>query len=54
MTPAAARGHLRRLWRARDAAEMQEVPKSPPPDAWLTVQTTPLSEHPSDPALAGR
>jgi muconolactone delta-isomerase len=37
------------LWRARDAAEMQAILKSLPLDAWMTVKTTPLTEHPSDP-----
>jgi muconolactone delta-isomerase len=40
------------LWRARDAAEMQAILKSLPLNAWMTVETTPLTEHPSDPALA--
>ena len=57
----AGQGHLLRLWmlpgeslglwRARDAAEMQAIVKSLPLDAWMTVETTPLTEHPSDPAL---
>ncbi|MGH3183263.1 MAG: muconolactone Delta-isomerase family protein [Streptosporangiaceae bacterium] len=61
----AGQGHLLRLWmlpgasralglwRARDAAEMQAIVTSLPLDAWMTVQTTPLTEHPSDPALTG-
>ena len=40
------------LWRAQDAAEMQAILKSLPLDAWMTVQTTPLTRHPSDPATA--
>ena len=60
----AGQGHLLRLWalpgegrslglwRARDASEMQAILKSLPLDAWMTVQTTPLSRHPSDPATA--
>lgn len=60
----AVQGHLLRLWRlpgesralglwrARDPAEMQALLKSLPLDAWMTVQTTPLTPHPSDPALA--
>ena len=40
------------LWRARDAAEMQAILESLPQWSWMTVQTTPLTEHPSDPALA--
>jgi len=39
------------LWRAADAAELQEFLRSLPLDDWMTVQTTPLTEHPSDPAL---
>jgi muconolactone delta-isomerase len=42
------------LWRARDAAEMQTILDSLPMDPWMNVQTTPLSEHPSDPAISGR
>jgi muconolactone delta-isomerase len=38
------------LWQAADAAEMQAILESLPLDAWMTVQTTPLSRHPSDPA----
>ena len=60
----AGQGHLERLWalgpgrnlglwRARDPAEMQAILKSLPLDAWMDVETTPLTEHPSDPAIAG-
>jgi muconolactone delta-isomerase len=60
----ARQGHVRRLWalpgqgralglwQAQDAAEMQAILKSLPLDAWMTVQTTPLTRHPSDPATA--
>jgi muconolactone delta-isomerase len=60
----AGQGHLLRLWalpgegrslglwRARDPAEMQAILRSLPLDAWLTVQTMPLTRHPSDPAAA--
>jgi muconolactone delta-isomerase len=59
----AGQGHLLRLWRlagssralglwnAQDAAEMQAILRSQPMDPWMTVETTPLSRHPSDPAL---
>ena len=59
----AAAGHLLRLWRlpgqsralglwnAGNPAEMQAILKSLPPDPWMTVETTPLSRHPSDPAM---
>jgi muconolactone delta-isomerase len=58
----AGQGHLLRLWalpgegrslglwQARDAADMQAILKSLPLDAWMTVETTPLTRHPSDPA----
>jgi muconolactone delta-isomerase len=60
----ASQGHLLRLWalpgegrslglwRAQNEAEMQAILKSLPLDAWMTVQTTPLTRHPSDPATA--
>jgi muconolactone delta-isomerase len=58
----ARQGHLRRLWtlpdgralglyQARDAAEMQAILAALPLAAWMTVDTTPLSPHPSDPAI---
>jgi muconolactone delta-isomerase len=40
------------LWRARDAAEMADVLESLPLHAWMSVQTTQLTEHPNDPARA--
>jgi len=60
----AGQGHLRRLWalpgqgrslglwQAASPAEMQAMLRSLPLDPWLTVQTTPLTPHPSDPAQA--
>jgi muconolactone delta-isomerase len=39
------------LWKAHDSAEMQAILQSLPMCAWLTVETTPLSQHPNDPAL---
>ena len=59
----AGQGHLLRLWtlpgegrtlglwRAHDPAAMQEIVKSLPLYAWMIVQATPLTRHPSDPAL---
>jgi muconolactone delta-isomerase len=40
------------LWRARDDAEMQAMLRSLPLDPWLTVETVPLTQHPSDPAIS--
>ena len=59
----AGQGHLLRLWRlpgpsralglwnAGNPAEMQAILKSLPMDPWMTIETTPLSRHPSDPAM---
>jgi muconolactone delta-isomerase len=60
----AEQGHLERLWtlgpgcalglwQASDPAEMQTILKSLPMDSWMSVQTTPLTEHPNDPAITG-
>ncbi len=38
------------LWRVHDAAQMQATLGSLPLRHWLSVETTPLSVHPSDPA----
>jgi muconolactone delta-isomerase len=40
------------LWAAQDAAEMQAILESLPLYVWTTVETTPLSRHPNDPAIA--
>jgi muconolactone delta-isomerase len=56
----AEQGHLLRLWRldgskamgiwrAASATEMEAIVNSLPHSAWMTVETTPLSLHPSDP-----
>jgi muconolactone delta-isomerase len=62
----AGQGHLQRLWmlpgqgrslglwRARDAAEMEAIIRSLPLFAWMIVEITPLTQHPSDPAMAGK
>jgi muconolactone delta-isomerase len=61
----AGQGHLLRLWmlpgqgralglwRARDAGHMQAIVKSLPLDPWMITEITPLTPHPSDPAVAG-
>jgi muconolactone delta-isomerase len=38
------------LWRAEDAEQMASILASLPMDKWMSIETTPLSEHPSDPA----
>jgi muconolactone delta-isomerase len=40
------------LWRAEDGDELQALLKSLPMDKWMTTETTPLTEHPNDPAHA--
>ncbi|HEV2252937.1 MAG TPA: muconolactone Delta-isomerase family protein [Streptosporangiaceae bacterium] len=48
----AGRGRALGLWQAASPAEMQALLRSLPLDPWMTVQTTPLTPHPSDPAQA--
>jgi muconolactone delta-isomerase len=38
------------LWRATDAAAMAAILQSLPVHAWTSVETTPLTAHPNDPA----
>ena len=47
-------GHVLGLWQARDAGGLQAILAALPLYAWMTVQTTPLTPHPSDPALTSR
>jgi muconolactone delta-isomerase len=61
----AEQGHLERLWalpgegralglwQASDLGGMNAILTSLPLYAWMSVQTTPLTPHPSDPALIG-
>jgi muconolactone delta-isomerase len=46
-------GHGRTLglWHAPDSARMRAILGSLPMSSWMSVETTPLSPHPSDPAL---
>jgi muconolactone delta-isomerase len=37
------------LWRARDGEVMHTILRSLPMDPWMTVVTTPLTQHPGDP-----
>jgi muconolactone delta-isomerase len=39
------------LWRAHDPAEMQAIVESLPLYAMMTTEITPLTRHPSDPAI---
>jgi muconolactone delta-isomerase len=41
------------LWQVPDPAQMQAILESLPLSPQVSVQTTPLTPHPSDPALAG-
>ena len=62
----AGRGHLLRLWALSDAArtlglfqagdtdQMQAILESLPLAPWMSVDTTPLTRHPSDPAVVDR
>lgn len=40
------------LWRAAGGQELRAVLSSLPMDRWMTTDTTPLREHPNDPARA--
>jgi muconolactone delta-isomerase len=40
------------LWSADDASSLDAVVTALPLYPWMTIQTTPLTEHPSDPPLA--
>jgi muconolactone delta-isomerase len=40
------------LWQAPDSAGINAILASLPLSSWMSVQTTPLTRHPSDPALA--
>ncbi len=42
------------LWRARDAAELDAMLDSLPLAPYMAVDVTPLTEHPSDPAMGRR
>jgi muconolactone D-isomerase len=42
------------LWSADGPAGMQAILESLPLYGWMTTETTPLSPHPSDPALTRR
>jgi len=46
------RGRSLGLWQAASPAELQAILRSLPLDPWMTVQTTRLTLHPSDPAQA--
>lgn len=40
------------LWRGQNAAGMEAILRTLPLDVWMTVDITPLTPHPSDPALS--
>jgi muconolactone delta-isomerase len=44
-------GRALSLWQARDAAQLQAILAALPLAPWLTMDTMPLSPHPSDPGL---
>jgi muconolactone delta-isomerase len=46
-----AEGHALGLWRAQDTAEMRAIVDSLPLNPFMTTQITPVTEHPSDPAI---
>ena len=46
-----AEGHTLGLWLAQDTAEMRAIVDSLPLTPFMTTQITPLTQHPSDPAI---
>jgi muconolactone delta-isomerase len=38
------------LWQATSKNELRAILKSLPMDKWMTTETTPLTQHPNDPA----
>jgi len=52
LPPGPGGGRALGLWQAQDEAEMQAITESLPLYDWMTVQTTPLTQHPSDPAIS--
>jgi muconolactone delta-isomerase len=52
LTATAGMGRALGLWQARDATEMQANVASLPLLPWMKVETTPLTPHPNDPAVA--
>jgi muconolactone delta-isomerase len=52
LPPTPGRWRALGLWRAEDADELQVVLKSLPMDPWMVTETTPLTEHPNDPATS--
>jgi muconolactone delta-isomerase len=51
LPPTPGSWHARGLWRAEDGEELQAILRSLPMDKWMATESTPLTEHPSDPAL---
>jgi muconolactone delta-isomerase len=53
LPPAPGRWRALGLWQATSENELHAILKSLPMDKWMTTETTPLTEHPNDPARAG-
>jgi len=50
LPPTPGRWRALGLWRAEDGEQLQLLLGSLPMDKWMTTETTPLTEHPNDPA----
>ena len=46
--------HALGLWSAGDSAQVQQLLESLPLYSWMTIETTPLTRHPSDPGSVAR
>ena len=51
LAPEPGRRRTLGLWRAHDDGEMAAIVEALPLHPWMNVETTPLTAHPSDPAL---
>lgn len=52
LPPTSGSGRALGLWRAASGDELQAILTALPMDKWMTTETTPLTEHPNDPASA--
>ena len=50
LPPAPGRWRALGLWQATSKNELHAILKSLPMDKWMTTETTPLTQHPNDPA----
>jgi len=52
VAPTPGSWHALGLWQAEHGEQLAAILKSLPMDKWISTETTPLTEHPNDPARA--